>query len=247
MRGLPKLTWVELKLFVREPIGLFFTLAFPVLLLILFGSIYGNKPTELFGGLGTIDVSVPAYTAMIIGTAGLMSLPITLSTYRERGVLRRFRTTPVRAEAILIAQMIVVFLMTLLGMVLLIVTGKLVYGLHFTGNPFSVALGFILGCLSFYALGFVLGGLLPTARSTQVVSMAVFYPMLFLSGAGMPRELLPENLQRLSKILPLTHVVTLLRGLWTGEAWSQHWTEVGVLGGVLLVATLVAARVFRWE
>lgn len=247
MRSLCKLTWVEAKLFLREPIGAFFTLAFPVLLLLLFGSMYGNEPAALFGGRGTVDVSVPAYTAMIIGTAGLMSLPTSISTYRERGVLRRLRLTPVRAEAILVAQMLVAFCMTVLGMALLILTGRLVYGLRFSGNPLSVALAFVLGCLSFYALGFILGGVLPTARSTQVVAMAFFYPMLFLSGAGMPRELLPEGLRRFSLILPLTHVTTLLRGLWGGDPWSQHWLEVGVLAGILVVGTAVSARVFRWE
>lgn len=247
MRSLWKLTWVEAKLFLREPVGAFFTLAFPVLVLLLFGSIYGNKPSELFGGLGTIDVSVPAYAAMIIGTAGLMGLPITLSSYREKGVLRRLGATPLRPQTVLIAEMLVLFGMTVLGMALLIVIGKLVYGLHFSGNPLSVALAFVLGCLSFYALGFILAGLLPSARSTQIVSMAVFYPMLFLSGAGMPRELLSESIRRFSLVLPLTHVVTLLRGLWIGEPWSQHWSEVVILAAVLLGGTLVSARVFRWE
>ncbi len=247
MRSLWKLTWVEAKLFLREPIGVFFTLAFPVLLLFLFGSIYGNVPTDLFGGRGTIDVSVPAYTAMIIGTAGLMSLPISISSYREKGILRRFRATPLRAEAILIAQMLVVFSVTVLGMAVLVIAGRLVYGLRFQGNALSVALAFALGCLSFYALGFLLAGLLPTARSTQIVAMALFYPMLFLSGAGLPRELLPEGIRRFSLVLPLTHVTTLLRGMWSGEPWSAHWLEVGVLLAILLVGTLLSARVFRWE
>lgn len=247
MRSLWKLTWVEAKLFLREPMGAFFTLAFPVLVLLLFGSIYGNKPTDLFGGKGTIDISVPAYTAMIIGTTSLISLPITMSSYREKGVLRRLGATPLRPQTILVAQMLVLFAMTILGMLLLVMVGKVVYGLHFGGNPLSVAAAFGLGCLSFFALGFLLAGVLPSARSTQIVSMVIFYPMLFLSGAGMPRELLSESIRRFSLVLPLTHVVTLLRGLWVGEPWSQHGLEVAVLVGVLVVGTAVSARVFRWE
>lgn len=247
MRALWKQTWVEVKLFLREPISVFFMLAFPVLLLFLFGSIYGNKPADLFGGWGTIDVSVPSYAAMIIASGGLMSLPITMSSYRERGILRRFRATPMRPEAILIAHMLVVFLMTVLGMVLLIIAGKLVYGLRFAGNPLSVAAAFALGCLSFYALGFLLAGLAPTARSAQIVSMALFYPMLFLCGAGLPLELLPAGVRRVSNFLPLTHVVTMLRGLWAGDPWSQHLMEVGILVGIMVVCTAISARVFRWE
>ncbi|MDI7276451.1 MAG: ABC transporter permease [Anaerolineae bacterium] len=247
MRSLWKLTWVEAKLFLREPAGAFFTLAFPVLVLLLFGSIYGNRPTELFGGLGTIDVSVPGYAAMIIGTTGLMGLPTTLASYREKGVLRRLGATPLRPHVVLVAHMLVLFGMTLLGMALLIGFGKVIYGLHFGGNPLSVALAFVLACLSFFALGFLLGSLMPSARSTQIVSMVVFYPMLFLSGAGMPRELLSESIRRFSVVLPLTHVVTLLRGLWAGDPWSRHWSEVVILAAILLAGTAVSARIFRWE
>ena len=68
MRSLWKMTLTELKLYLREPIAAFFTLVFPVMLLLIFGSIYGNEPQVLFGGRGTVDMSVPAYMAMIIGT-----------------------------------------------------------------------------------------------------------------------------------------------------------------------------------
>src|SRR5512136_2231618 len=103
MKSLLKMTWVEAKLFLREPIGAFFTLAFPLMMLFLFGSMYGNKPVPEFGGRGTIDISVPAYTAMIIATTGLMGLTITMAAYRENGVLRRLRTTPVSPLVILTA------------------------------------------------------------------------------------------------------------------------------------------------
>jgi ABC-2 type transport system permease protein len=247
MVALLRLVRAEFKLFAREPIGLFFSLAFPVLLLLLFGSIYGNEPADIFGGLGTIDVSVPAYTAMIIGTTGLMSLPITVAGYREKGVLRRYRVTPVAPVTILVAQGAVMLAMTILGMALLILVGVVLYGLTFHGRAGGFALGFLLSCLGFYALGFLLGALLPTARSTQIVAMAIFYPMLFLSGAGMPRELLPPGIRRLSEVLPLTHVVTLLRGLWVGDPWGSHLKEVAVLGALVVVGTLLAARLFRWE
>jgi len=141
----------------------------------------------------------------------------------------------------------VIFMMTLAGMLLLILAGKLVYGLRFDGNPLDVALAFILGSLSFFSLGFVLAGVMPNARTAQVVGMVIFYPMLFLSGAGIPLEMLPDGVLKISKFLPLTHVVTLLRGLWTGDPWSQHITEVLVLGALLVLGVLISARTFRWE
>jgi ABC-2 type transport system permease protein len=241
------MTWMEAKLFLREPVGAFFTLVFPLMMLFLFGSIYGNEPTPMFGGRGTIDISVPAYTAMIVATTGLMSLTITMAASRENGVLRRLRTTPVSPLVVLAAQVIVLFLMTTLGMLLLVVAGKLVYRIRFEGNALSVLAGFTLSSLSFFAIGFVLAGLMPTARTAQVVGMVILYPMLFLSGAGFPTELLPEAIRKVSAFLPLTYVVNLLRGLWIGEPWGQHSGDALVLAGILVAGVLISVRTFRWE
>jgi ABC-2 type transport system permease protein len=247
MKSLLKMTWMEAKLFLREPVGAFFTLVFPLMMLFLFGSIYGNEPTPMFGGQGTIDISIPAYTAMIIATSGLMSITITMAAYREKGVLRRLRTTPVSPLVVLGAQVIVVFAMTSLGMLLLIVAGRLVYHIKFEGNAFSVLMGFVLGSLSFFGLGFILAGLIPTARTAQIVGMVLLYPMLFLSGAGFPRELLPEAIKKVSTFLPLTYVVNLLRGLWVGESWGQHATDAIVLAAILAAGVLISVKTFRWE
>jgi len=247
MRGLAKLILIELKLFIREPMGTFFTLLFPSLLLIIFGSIWGNEPNPFFGGVGYIDTAVPAFTAMIIATSGLLSLSIQMATYRETGILRRFKATPLRPITILVSQVAVIFLMTFLGMILLIFLGRFLYGLRFTGNIFHVFLAFVVCSCSFFAIGFVIASLIPTARTAQIVSMVIFYPMLFLSGAALPREILPETIQKYAQIIPLTHVVNLLRGLWIGDAWSMHLKSVGILFAFLVVGTAVSASVFRWE
>ena len=247
MKSLLKMTWMETKLFLREPVGAFFTLVFPLMMLFLFGSIYGNEPTPMFNGLGTIDISVPAYTAMIIATTGLLGLTITMAAYRENGILRRLRTTPIRPLTILLVQVIVLFGMTTFGMLLLVIAGMLVYNMQFSGDVLSVFCGFVLSSLSFFALGFVIAGLIPTARTAQIVGMVLLYPMLFLSGAGFPRELLPEAIKKISTFLPLTYVVNLLRGLWIGETWGQHLTEVLVLAVMLAAGLLISTRTFRWE
>ena len=204
MRALYKLSFTEMKLFFREPAAAFFTLAFPLMMLFLFGSIYGNKPSPFFGGYGSVDISVPAYTAMIIATSGLIGLTIILSTYREKGILRRLKATPLTPWTILTSQVLVIFLMTTLGMVLLVVAAKLVYNLKFDGSLINVLLAFILSSMSFFALGFILAGLTPTARTAQVVSMVLFYPMIFLSGATIPREVLPETIRSYSPFVVLT-------------------------------------------
>jgi ABC-2 type transport system permease protein len=247
MKGFLKLTWVELKLFLREPMLGMFTLAFPLVMLFVFGGIYGNKPNDFFGGYGMVDVSVPAWAGLIIAMTGFLSLAVSVATYRERGVLRRFRLTPVRPRAILAAQIAVLLLMTAFGMALLVVAAKLVFGLQFRGNLISVAGGFVLGSLSIFAIGFLLAAIAPTARAAQAVGMVLFYPMIFLSGATIPLEAIKGSIRVCAKALPLTYVVMLLRGLWVGDPWSQHLTEVAVLGGVLLVGASLSSWLFRWE
>jgi len=247
MRGFWKLTFIELKLLIREPLAAFFTLIFPTMMLFLFGAIYGNAPTPFFGGLGFVDAMVPAYAAMIVATSSIMSLSIHMADSRERGVLRRYRSAPLRPLAVLGGQVIPIFLLTLLGMVILFAAGMLVYRLRLPANGLSVLGGFLLSCLSFFALGFVLAAVMPTARSAQVVAMVLYYPMIFLSGSTIPREVLPPGVRSVGAFLPLTPVVNLLRGLWKGDAWGLHAGDAVFLAAVFLVGSLVAAKTFRWE
>jgi ABC-2 type transport system permease protein len=247
MKSLLKMTWMESKLFLREPVGAFFTLVFPLMMLFLFGTIYGNTPPPGSSGQGAIDSLIPAFTAMVIGMTGLMSVTLTMATYRENGILRRLRTTPVSPLVVMAAQVFVVFTMTCLGMLLLVTAGKLVYHVRFEGNVFSMLAGFVLSSLSFFGIGFILAGIMPTARTAQIVAMVLLYPMLILSGAAWPRELMPAAVQKFSAYLPLTYVVNLLRGLWIGQPWGDHLLDVGVLIVMLLLGIIISAKTFRWE
>ncbi len=246
MRGLWKLTWMELKLFIRDPMAAFFTLAFPLMCIVLFGSMFGNKPIREFGGLGFVDSMVPGYMGMIIGTTGLMCLATVVATYREKGVLRRLRATPVRPQTILAAQLAVHFLMTAVGIAALVLAGVLLYDLALHGSLLSLLPAFVLSCLSIFGVGFVLAGVMPTARSAQITAMVLFFLMMFLSGSVIPQPL-PKTIQRYAQILPLTHVVSLLRGLCGGDSWGHHLKEVGILIGVLAASVFVSAKTFRWD
>jgi len=247
MRAFWKLTLTQAKLYLREPIAAFFTIVYAPMMLVLFGTIYGNEPTPMFGGRGTVDVSVPAYIGLIILSVGLMGLPIATATSREKGVLRRYRATPLRPATYLAADVLVYFCMTLLGVLLLILVGKIGYRVRFDGDVLSLLASFSLGALSFFAFGFLIASLSPTARIAQTVGMVIAFPMMFVSGATVPLEVLPEGVRHAARFIPLTHVVTLLRGVWVGEVWGEHLTEVIVLLGVLVVGVIVSAKTFRWE
>ena len=245
MNAFLKMTWTELKLTLREPMGSFFTLIFPVMLLVLFGSIFGNEPSSFLGGYGQVDLSVPGYIGMIIGTVGMLGIPITLSNYREQGILRRYRATPIQPGIVLWSQVAVNVLMTLLGIGLLVLVAGLFYDLRIPSATFAVIPAIFIAGFSFFAVGFVMAGLMPTPRTAQAVGMALFYPMLFLSGAAMPRNIMPESVQRIADFLPLTHVVKLLEDLWLHGDWN--WVSLAVVVGMLVIGLPISSRTFRWE
>lgn len=190
---------------------------------------------------------MPAYTGLILGTVGLLSVPITISGYRETGVLRRFQATPLRPGAFVLADIIANLVMTLLSMVGLVLMGWLLYRVRFEGNVLAVFLAVVFSGLAMFSVGYVIASPAPGARAAQVIGMVIFYLMMFLSGASMPLEIMPQTIRRIADFLPLTYVVELLRGLWFGDPWGDHLLATGVLASVLVVGTALAARFFRWE
>jgi len=247
MKSFWKLTLAECKLYFRFPIAAFFTLALLPMVLLLLGAIFGNAPAEQFGGKGFLDWAVPGFIALVIAISALMSLPMAMTNYRERGILRRYRATPVSPAAILGAQLVTQFAMTILGMLLLILIGKVLFNLRFEGNIANVLAAFTLGCMSFFAIGMVLAGVLPNTRVGTIIGNVLLQPMVYLSGVTIPKEVMSEGMQKAIRFNPLTHVVTLMQGMWRGDAWSLHQSEVVILGAILVVSGIVAVRVFRWE
>lgn len=245
MKSFLKLTYIELKLQLREPVALFFTLAFPVMLMVLFGSIFGNEPETFLGGYGQVDLSVPGYIGMIIGTIGMLGIPVTMSNYRDQGVLRRMRATPLQSGSVLWSQVATQVIMAAAGVTLLFIVGRALFDLRFPTGNVAIIPAMLLSAFSFFSVGFVLAGVMPTARTAQAVGMAIFYPMLFLSGAAMPRFVMPDVVVQIAELLPLTHVVILLEDLWTIGTWNI--TSLIVVVAVLAVGLVISRFTFRWE
>jgi len=239
------MTVSESRLLFREPAAVFFTLVFPLLLLVLFGSIFGNDPASGFGGIGSIDLSAPGYIGLIIGTSAFMGIPQVVATYRDQGILRRLRATPVPALTIIGAQLVVNLAMTTFGTLILIVAGRVFFDLSLPAAPAAVLVAFLFCCLSLFAVGMLLASILPTARVAQTVGMAIFFPMIFLSGSSFPRQMMPDSIRNVAEALPLTKVVILLSDLWFGFGWNQ--SAIVMLGVLLAVAAMISVRTFRWE
>jgi ABC-2 type transport system permease protein len=248
LRGLLTLTWLEIKIFVREPLGLFGTVGVPVLIFVLFGRLFGTRIQR-----GSVDLprfvsaDLPIFASILIALGAVMSLVTVVAIYREGGILKRLRATPLRPHTILLAHVAVKIGFALLTLVLMVLAGRRYYplGAEVPWLSFTLALLFTTVCL--ISLGFVLASLVPTARFAQPLGTLVFYPMLGLCGLFVPVAAMPAPLQLAAKLLPLTYAVSLLRGVWHGEGWGTHLGDVGVLLLVTAAATALSARVFRWE
>lgn len=232
-------------MFLREPVGLFFTVVFPLVLLAVFGTMFGKDPIPGLSGYHMVDSMVPAYMAMIIATIAFIGLPIELCSYRVQGVLKRYQATPLSPLAVLLAQVIVNLAITLAGSALLIAGARWFLNLTPPAEPLRLVPAVLLCVASLFSLGFVMGSVLPSPRTSQAVGMALFMPMLFLSGAAMPVEVMPRSLQTISQFSPLTHAVHLFQTLWIGGGWNM--TDTVILCILLVSGAAVSACTFRWQ
>jgi ABC-2 type transport system permease protein len=242
MRTFRKLTVVELKLFAREPLALVFTFAFPlVVLMTLIGSFEPNDPA--FGGARPSDYYLASYVAVVIGAVGLVSLPVHVAAYRERGVLRRFRASSVPAWTVVGSQVVVGLVMATLGAAVLVAAGSLLFGAALPASAGGAAVAFVASTLTFLAIGFLLGSTVRTARGAMAVGLILFFPLWLLSGAGPPPEIMGEGMRRVSEALPLTYAVQALQAPWLGSGSGAG--ELAVLGAILVAAGGLAVRTLR--
>lgn len=238
---------VEFKCFFRNFISVFFTLIFPPLFLVLFGEIYGNDPTPMFDGLGTVDASVPAYICMVVCVTGIMSLPLSLTSYREKKILKRFKATPTTPVQIIVAQILVNLLMTVIGSILLVLIAEWRYDINFDGNILHVGIAFLLSVLCVFSIGFVIASVINNSKAATALANVVYFPMLFLSGATMPLETMPDSIKDIAEYIPLTHAVKLMKAAWAGKSLTDYDTSIIVLAAITVVCIIVSVVFFSWD
>jgi ABC-2 type transport system permease protein len=246
LRGFWKLTWVETKVFVREPMGFVGTVGIPVILFLVLGRMLR------VGRLGVapaaaVPFNVAILAALLIALGSVQSLVVIIAIYREGGILKRLRATPLSPVTILSAQVGVKLAFALLSLGLLVLAGKRVFPGVMHVNLLSFAGALLLSTLSILSLGFVLAAVVPTARFAQPIGTAVLYPMVALSGLFYPLDQLPRALRIVALGLPTTHAVALMQGIWDGSGWRAHWLNAVALILLFAVFTVSSTKVFRWE
>jgi ABC-2 type transport system permease protein len=248
LRGLWKLTWIEIKVFMREPMGAIGTIVVPVLLFVVLGRFANNRLSPPSLAVSSFSrAGVPVLVSILIAVSAVLSLVTIISIYREGGILKRLRATPLRPQTILTAHVVVKLILTAATLVLMFLAGKrhLPPGIHAPLFSFTIAL--LITTWSISSIGFLIASIVPTARFAQPVGAVILYPMIVLSGLFVPIEFLPPGFQAVAKALPLTYAVRLLQGIWNGDGWWAHGSDVAALAVFFVVFTALSAKVFRWE
>ena len=248
LHGLWKLTWLEIKIFLREPLGAFGSILFPVLVFVVVGRFVGGRPQPR--GIVTAEfvrVGLPVLVSVLIALNGVLSLVTIISIYREGGILKRLRATPLRPQTILTAHVLVKLVLTAVTMALTVLAGQRYYPINMEVPIFGFTMALLISTWSILSIGFLIASLVPTARFAQPIGAAVLDPMIALCGLFVPLQSLPPALQAVARLIPLTYAVSLLQGIWQGEAWSAHLGDVAALIVVFMICTALSAKVFRWE
>lgn len=236
---------IEFLLLVRNFFGFFFGLIFPLMMLVLFGTIFGNNPIMSGSDLRMMDLSVPGYSVMVMGVAGLMSFPLTLAECKERKIYKRFDATPVGKKHIILAQITVNLILTAVGIAILLIAGRLIYRIQIQGNIFSIAVAGLLSIATMFSMGFLFTAIGRDAKITNLLCYIFYFIMLFLSGATMPDMLFPESVRNVSKFLPMTYAVDLMQGIFVGDSLSMHGNELLILGSLTAAFTVIGAILYR--
>lgn len=195
-----------------------------------------------------IDFMVPGILAMVIMFSGLTGYSLEIATYREKGILRRIRVSPLPLSTFLAGGIASVLLFSVLQAVVLVAFGVLVFVMRLRGDYLSMAFLVLLGSLSFLAMGFLIASLTRNSRSAGLAAQAIGLPMMFLSGIFFSLEWVPTPVRVIARCLPLYYLGDALRGVMIdANSLAALWVDVVVLVGVGVAAFLAAVRFFRWE
>lgn len=245
MRLLGKMSWLEQKLFLREPLTVLFALALPLVVLFVMGGVFGNESTpEVYRGVGAMNYYVPAYLALVTASVGLISLPTHIASNRERGVLKRYRASGVPAWTIVGAEIIVMLVIAAVSAIVLVAVAMPTHDVVAPDSVPLVIAGFVLVALAFASIGVLLGAVLPSSRAAQALGVLLWFVLLILGGAGPPPEVLSGAMSTIGDLTVLRQGIEVMQDGWLSLDPGGSWL---VMVAVILVSAVLAISLFRWE
>lgn len=235
------LTVSRMRLAMRNRAFLFFSLIMPLAFLFGYAGLFRRFGPE----------AVPYLLAMVLALTVMGSfwgLSVQLVTFREQGILRRFRVTPVGASAMLASSLISNYFLTLPTIAIEFYISRSVFHMAGLGNVLSVFILVSIGTVTFASLGLIVASVTNTMQETQIINQIIWFVFLFISGATIPFPMLPAMVQKISLFLPATYLVSgLQRAMIDHTNLNSLGSYLASLVGCALIAFIVSAQLFRWE
>lgn len=247
MKAFSAMLKTEIKLSLRGMDMFIFAICLPVIVIIIMGVVFGNKPAFDGSTYSFLEQSFGAVASIAICAGGVMGLPLVVSEYRSRKILKRFKVTPTSPALILAVQLVIYALYSLVSLILVYTVSAIFFGFQLYGSWLQFLGAYLLVMLSMFSIGLLVGGIAPNNRIASVIASLLYFPMLIFSGATLPYEVMPMALRRVADILPLTQGIKLLKAASLGLPIGSVFVPVLVMIAIAVICTAVALRFFRWE
>lgn len=237
----------ELKLSFRGMDMIIFAVCMPVVVVILLGIIYGGKPAFDGADYTFLEQSFGAVSTIAVCAGGVMGLPLVISDYRQKKILKRFKITPSSPVLLLSVQVAIYMIYSLIALVLIYLVSVLLFGMKLQGAFLPFMGAFFLVMISMFSIGMMVGGVSPNTKIASVLASLLYFPMLIFSGATLPYEVMPAVLQKLADLLPLTQGIKLLKAASLGLPAENVMASLAVMAVIAVVCGGVSIRFFKWE
>ncbi len=237
----------ELKLSLRGMDMFIFAICMPAVVVVLLGTIYGNKPAFDGAEYSFLQQSFGAVSTIAICAGGLMGLPLVISDYRNRKILKRFKVTPASPIMILMVEVSIYSIYSLVSLGLIYIIAFCFFDFRMLGSFIEYFLSFILVMLSMFSIGMMVGGIAPNVKIASTVASILYFPMLIFSGATLPYEIMPNVLQKFADILPLTQGIKLLKSASLGLTIDNVIFPIFLMVAIIIVCTGISLKFFKWE
>jgi ABC-2 type transport system permease protein len=247
IRQLKAYLLLDFRVGFRERAAIVLMLALPAVMYIFFGLVF-SKTRYGSGALSYYDEYTPSFTGIILLNVALMNIGPTLVIYKELGFFRRLLVTPLDMTVVWISAILRATVMFMIGYAEMMLLGYLMFGSVPKSAPLQAVLALLVCCFGLFSFGFFLGSVFKQSNAAFNAGILIFQPMLLLSGASIPLDTFPRWANELSQLIPMTHVVTLLRLAWRNELLGAAAVLPALYLVIFgLVCAALARRVFRWS
>ena len=237
----------ELKLSFRGMDMMIFAVCMPVVIVILLGIIYGGKPAFDGADYTFLEQSFGAVSTIAVCAGGVMGLPLVISDYRQKKILKRFKITPSSPLLLLSIQVAIYMIYSLIALVLIYLVSALLFGMSLKGAFLPFIGAFFLVMISMFSIGMLVGGVSPNIKIASVLASLLYFPMLIFSGATLPYEVMPAALQKVADVLPLTQGIKLLKATSLGLPAENGMASLIGMAVIAVVCGGLSIRFFHWE